>query len=639
MATINFIIRGQSNANLFGNEIAGTWSGTSETGAQLLYSWASTELASQSLAVPSATIIPTTYSAINGIGLEYNTNLGTTSATGGWLVGNDATWSDNNIYNPGSGYESAFETSISTLSATHTFEIYLWNEYDAGVVGNDALASGSSVSQARTGYENAIIKDMTDTINALDTHTPGQKLTYVFVAPIPFWTDQSYGTGDYPGELGEQIIKQAMQAIVTGAVTLPSGVDAIMTASDGDMNMNSGVDSSAGIYEDSGIYGGAHLSTSDIGTLAFRIGTAVANYIADSPSLDNSSDHFDVSGPQVTSATLDTSDSLFVWVSIPAGLTLDALSTGAANGLGWSVHQGSSVFYGTSASIISNNSGTAELKVTFNTNQGSTAPGTIGNAGVLYYEYGIGNLAVPGGATLGSPSSGDAVEDAFSMPLGASPSGVAISATNAGTAALQTFEIYNGSSWAPDHSNMTVPTGMSAAYDETSGFSVIGEAPNVWIQQTLTAGNALIETSAGANDIWDLNGSNDAIYSAASGTDFMFLESSTSTTPGIYVNNFHAGDEIEISGPGFAGDWTSSSVANVTSVTVNGTVSSQIQIEFSPGTTAMWITLMGVSESTAQGHLDITDNQSKYLFVSAAGLGTTTGGSYTPFHDNNVTFS
>lgn len=174
------------------------------------------------------------------------------------------------------------------------------------------------------------------------------------------------------------------------------------------------------------VFGGPHLSLNyDMSVIAYRSALALAVSFGIGIA--------DYNGPKAA-ATASLNSGTQVVLQITSG-TLAALGTGAISGLGFTISQNGQTFYAVHTALANNT-----LTIDFNTYGGS-----IGNGATLFYEYGLGRLALsdPQGTganpnatdTFGAPAGGNAIYDTSGLPLFDAPGGMTISAPGVSAAA------------------------------------------------------------------------------------------------------------------------------------------------------------------------------------------------------------
>ena len=279
MTTVNILLRGQSNADLFGSEDigAGYVPGVSDATGLEYTSYLVSELTGLAVnliyqgdagGIASGTV-PVSYGGYPVDTAAQNTGLMPTGgASTTWLTTDPSTGAleGGNLENLLIGGIDGLSPSIRTLP---TAVLWLWNENDSGVVG--ALDANSSQGTAISTWENDVSYDMNAVRAAFNYNgVANNNIPYVFINPIPY----AALSANSIDQVGEQDIKVAMQQM---ANLNPSQVT--VTANNGDMNMNNnGGDTN--IAGNSSVFGGPHLSPYDIGVVAYRSALAVANQFA-----------------------------------------------------------------------------------------------------------------------------------------------------------------------------------------------------------------------------------------------------------------------------------------------------------------------------------------------------------------------
>ena len=299
-------------------------------------------------------------------------------AAGGWQQG----WTNNTL-------ETGLLNYINELPASEkaapTAVVWLHNEYDST---NASLTTAEWTSAVR--FE---AQQVRQALGQSATTVP-----YVFVNAIPYGSN-SIGSVN-------QSIKQGMAQLAADP-----GFNAVVGVQSDDLNMDGTFYGTGGTP---GVYGGPHMSASDVTLIDSRVALAVAQTFASYalPGSPVALGQVDVYGPEAIGAREVGTNQVLVTASLDHASLSATLDTDAANGVGWSIIDNGHTLAASAAQVT----GTNQVRLTF----GAAVP-TDGTA-TLYYGYGYGRFAT----SDSDPGQGSAIYDAQQMPLWAPASGLAI---------------------------------------------------------------------------------------------------------------------------------------------------------------------------------------------------------------------
>ncbi len=376
---LNVILRGQSNALLFG--MADNWAmlGRLEDDVQRLLGFDG---------VADTVTVHYAYGEASGA----NTVNSGTAFLSDWIAASGGDWRNGWAVQPlGQGILDYIRNIPAGLRDDPTAVLWYHSEFDSLDAGL-APAEWESGVRFDAGLVRAALGQSAATV------------PYLFVSAHPYHAPWS-GSGP---DGGHQAIRQGMENLAADA-----GFNADIAARILDMNANH--------PWDGGRYGGEHLSDSDQGILEGRMARALAETWAahakpGSPVASAAGRNIDDHGPRATEATVVGANQILVRFSFDAASRLQALDADAARGIGWAVRSGSGEVAATAAAL----SGTDGLLLTF----GSAIPA----GGKVFYGHGYGRLAGSDGA-----GQGNAVYDDQGMPVWVEAAGLAVTGGGAGT--------------------------------------------------------------------------------------------------------------------------------------------------------------------------------------------------------------
>ncbi len=367
---LNIVLRGQSNAYLFGLADGGAVLGKLEQDVERL------------LGFDGAADTVTAHFAFDRPGGANTVNSGTGFLTD-WIGPKGGDWRDGWTVR---GLEQGILDYIGGMPASErddpTAVLWFHSEFDSQRGGLTAAEWESGVR-----FDAGLVRDALGQSAAT--------VPYLFVSAHPYavwWGRES--------DAGHQAIRQGMENLAADA-----GFNADIAARILDINING---------DNAGEYGGGHLSDADQRIAEARMARALAEtwaaYAKPGSAVASAGGNIDDHGPKAVEATVVGSNQILLRFSFDAASRLQALDADAARGVGWSVRTASGGIDATAAAL----SGTDKLLLTF----GEAVPA----GGKLFYGYGYGRLA-EGNA----PGQGNAVYDEQGMPAWVEAVGLAVS--------------------------------------------------------------------------------------------------------------------------------------------------------------------------------------------------------------------
>jgi Ca2+-binding RTX toxin-like protein len=373
--------------------------------------------------------------------------------------------------------EEIFQNFLSSGSIDFSYPtiiLFMHNESDSTTSPGDLTASD---------FENAVAYEQ-----SLVNSTAGTNIPYLYVSVVP-----SLGEGiNAPDSQGayqetDQNIRSGMQYL-SHSNNNDSIQGGIVYA--GDQNMDYA-------YQSTASGGGSqdtpdlHADSTDLSQLAARISEPLAAMFLQADGTSASSIGFDYTGPQVASATVQSSspNRVLVTVSLATGSSsLASLSAAAANGAGWSFTDGNgNLVFAISAALVSSD----QVQVTF------ADPLPTDKTNTIYYMYGTG----------GDPNNSSKIES-MSASSGVDPLG-------------QDNAIYDNSNAGGTSEGMPLFASANGVSASTSGAT------------SSVSGDPGAETiSAAANSSVTVTSGSNLVYASSSGPDFIYGGSGSMTVYG-----------------------------------------------------------------------------------------------------------
>ncbi len=317
-----------------------------------------------------------------------NTLVGGTAFVGDWVKPSAGGWQQGWTNNT---LETGLLNYINELPASErsvpTAVLWLHNEYDST---NPSLTTAEWTSAVR--FEAQQVRQALGQSAAT--------VPYVFVNAIPYGSN-SIGSVN-------QAIKQGMAQLAAD----PS-FNAVVGVQSDDLNMDGTFYGTGGTP---GVYGGPHMSASDVTLIDQRVALAVAQTFASyaQPGSPVALGQVDAYGPEAVSAKEVGSNQILVSASLDHASLSTTLDADAAHGIGWSILDNGQTLAASAAQVTSAD----QVLLTF----GATVP-TDATAR-LYYGYGYGRFAT----SDSDPGQGNAIYDTQQMPLWAPASGLVLTA-------------------------------------------------------------------------------------------------------------------------------------------------------------------------------------------------------------------
>ena len=367
---LNVILRGQSNAYLFGLADNGAVLAKLEQDVERL------------LGFDGRADTVTVHFAFDRPGGANTVNSGT-GFLGDWIGPQDGDWRDGWTVR---GLERGILDYIGGLPAAERDDpaAVLWfhSEFDSQRGGLTAAEWESGVR-----FDAGLVRA------ALGQSAAAVPYLFVSAHPYAVWWGQD-------SDAGHQAIRQGMENLAADA-----GFNADIAARILDTDIN---------YDNAREYGGGHLSDADQRIAEARMARALAEtwaaYAKPGSAVASAGGNIDDHGPRAVGATVVGANQLLLQFSFDAASRLQALDADAARGVGWSVRSASGEIDATAAAL----SGTDQLLLTF----GDAIPA----GGKLFYGYGYGRLAEGN-----TPGQGNAVYDDQGMPAWVEAGGLAVS--------------------------------------------------------------------------------------------------------------------------------------------------------------------------------------------------------------------
>ena len=479
---LNVLLRGQSNAELLA--MSPDWGTTLATQIEKLLGFDGTT---------------NTINVLDKYGDTANDNTitGGTAFIGDWVTPVNGIW-QNGWTN--ATLETGLINYINALPAAEkaapTAIVWLQNEYDST---NPTLTTAEWMSAVR--FE---ARQVRAALGQSSTTTP-----YVFVNAIP------YGYNLIPAV--NQDIRLGMELFAADPA-----FHATVGAQANDVNMNYGMPAPQ--------YGGAHMDTSDANQIDQRLAVSIAEEFAQyaQPGSPVATGQVDGYGPEVMTAQRIGSFQVLVTAALDHATLNTALSTDAANGVGWSIIGNGPTLDATAAQVTSAN----QVLLTF-PGLVPTDPGTA-----LFYAYGYGRLATGGS----DPGQGNAIYDSQGMPIWAPATGVSIAGAavgqfteqnlvTGGTAVLQGTTSSN-SSYQSEFVAVSADS-VSVTASTPNAFLVGGQGAD---ELLATSGNNLLDAGQGT-----------ALMIGGSGHDTFSIDGAGPATWDA-IANFGTGDSLVLWG-------------------------------------------------------------------------------------------
>ena len=479
---LNVLLRGQSNAQLLAH--SPDW-GQVATELQTLLGFNGT--------TNTVNLLENDSSATNN-----NTVVGGTAFITDWVQPVNGNWQNGWTNNT---LETGLLNYIGQLPAAEraapTAVVWLQNEYDS-TNPNLTTAEWTSAVQFEAQQVRAALGQSAATV------------PYVFINAIPY---------------GDNLIPAVNQGIKLGMEQLAANPSfhATVGAQADDTNMD---------YGQTGVYGGPHMGIDDSNQTDQRLAVMLAQEFAQYalPGSPAALGQVDGYGPEAVTAQAVSADQVLVTVALDTAPLSATLDQDAANGVGWTIQDGSTTLTATSAKVTDG----SHILLTF----GAAVPTDA--ASTLYYAYGYGRLATSGS----DPGLGNAIYDTQQMPVWTPATGLPVTG---GTAAGQFTE------------ENLVTGGTASAQGTTSSVTgyqseFIALGPDR-VMVTATTPNAFLVAGAGPDELVASSGSNllDAGANATlmiggTGHDMFAVDAANNATTWDAIANFHSGDTLVIWG-------------------------------------------------------------------------------------------
>jgi Ca2+-binding RTX toxin-like protein len=325
-------------------------------------------------------------------------------------------------------------------------------------------------------------------------------------------------------------------------------------------------------YGQPGYYGGSHMDTADANQTDQRLALSIAQEFAQyaQPGSPVATGQLDAYGPEVMTAQRIGTDQVLVTAALDHASLNPALSTDAAQGVGWSIIDNGQTLNATAAQVMDG----GQVLLTFSNPVPTDATAS------LYYTYGYGRLAI--GNVAGQ---GNAIYDSQGLPIWGPATGVPIAGATAGTFTEQ--NLVTGGITAVQGTPSVLPgTDAEFAVVTPDSVAVTADTPNAF----LVAGPGTDELIATSGDNTLDAGQGTAIMYGGSGADTFWVNGG-STPSWDAIAGFHTGDTLVIWGATLGASQTawSGGGQNIETLTVSG-----------GGIASSAIAFVGVTPSQAQ---------------------------------------